>query len=271
MIHERPEVAWLGHPVTLDVSYAGGKGAALAAMTSWGYTVPAGFVVAASALEHRVDAPRLRELVRSGDHEAAMTVVRAAEPPHAAALAYEQLGGAVAVRSSARAEDSAAASFAGRHDTYLNVEGTGAVMSCIAECWASFFSPRALSYRARQGLVDDLGIGVVVQAMVEPTTSGVLFTVDPAGGRRDRMIVEAVLGPLDALVSGRAAPARYVIARDGTVEEPACDPLLGEPVLRRLAKLGCDLEGRLGGPQDVEWALAGDRLHVLQSRAVTTS
>src|SRR5690606_14685796 len=118
--------------------------------------------------------------------------------------ACRQLGDAtaVAVRSSAIAEDGDAASFAGQQETYLNVKGTDAVLEAIGACWASFFTPRALFYRARHGALDDLEMAVVVQEMVSADKSGVMFTIDPVSGRRDRVVIEAVLGLGEGLVSG---------------------------------------------------------------------
>ena len=133
--------------------------------------------------------------------------------------AYAALGEGevpVAVRSSACAEDSEAASFAGQQETYLHVRGPDDVRARIRDCWASFFSERALFYRAKKGSLDDLGMAVVVQRMVEAELAGVLFTCDPVAGRSDRMVVEAVLGLGEAVVSGQVTPDHYVLKRDGT-------------------------------------------------------
>src|SRR4051794_40588517 len=113
-------------------------------MTAERLPVPPGFVVASDALERSVDVERLRELARAGDHESAQALVREAEAPAAVQPAYEELGGPVAVRSSAPAEDSEAASFAGQQETFLNVNGAVDVARRVVDCWASFFSERAL-------------------------------------------------------------------------------------------------------------------------------
>src|SRR5919204_78346 len=157
-------VVWFGDDYCLDVGVAGGKGASLAGMTAEGLPVPPGFVVSSDALAECVDAERLRALARAGDHARAQALVREARPPDELAPAYARLGGCVAVRSSACAEDSEAASFAGQQETFLNVSGTREVERKVVECWASFFSERALFYRARKGLVDDIRMAVVVQA-----------------------------------------------------------------------------------------------------------
>lgn len=243
-------------------------------MTAAGLNVPPGFVISAEVLERSVDAERLRQFTAAGDHGAAEALVRAAEPPRdEIEAAYERLGGgAVAVRSSACAEDSEAASFAGQQETYLNVSGAAEVCSRVVECWASFFSERALFYRSRKGSLDDLAMAVVVQKMVEPEKSGVVFSVDPIQRRRDRMIVEAVVGLGEQVVSGEVTPDHYVVDRAGTVvrERLVDGGVLVAEELCRLAELARALEEHFGAPQDVEWAIEGGEVYLLQSRPVTT-
>jgi pyruvate, water dikinase len=266
-------ILWFDHEQALEVRVCGGKGASLAAMTAAGLPVPPGFVVCAGVLEESVDAERLRELARAEDHASAQELVRAAEPPRRElAAAYEQVGGDVAVRSSACAEDSEAASFAGQQETYLHVRGADDVAARVVDCWASFFSERALFYRARKGSLDDLGMAVVVQRMVEPEKSGVLFTVDPVQRRRDRMVLEAVFGLGEQVVSGQVTPDHYVLDRQGEVkrQQLVSGGVLDQAEIVRLADLGRLLETHFGGPQDVEWALAGGEIHLLQSRPVTS-
>jgi pyruvate,water dikinase len=281
----------------LEVPRAGGKGASLARMSALGLPVPPGFVVPAECLAAAL--PDGGEELRAvlPDAERAQAIVAAAAVPQGVAAAYEALGpdAPVAVRSSACAEDSEAASYAGQQETYLHVRGADAVCARVRDCWSSFFSERALFYRARKGSLDDLGMAVVVQRMVQADVAGVLFTCDPVRKRRDRMVVEAVLGLGEAAVSGHVTPDHYVLKRDGTlkraqvaqqpfmvVANPAGGteerPLdreqggaqkLGQEQLRELARIGDDLEQRLGRPQDIEWALEGGELYVLQARPVT--
>jgi pyruvate,water dikinase len=281
---------------------AGGKGASLARMASLGLPVPPGFVVAADALAAALG-ERARELasLSADDAERAQRIVQDAEMSkelrEEVLAAYRELGDdvPVAVRSSACAEDSQEASFAGQQETYLDVRGADEVIERIRHCWGSFFSERALFYRAEKGSLDDLGMAVVVQRMVSADVAGVLFTVDPVRRRKDRMVVEAVFGLGEACVSGQVTPDNYVLARDGALKrrrlsvqplviesapeggtvERELDPAEGgaatleEDQLRELARLGDDLQGRLGGPQDIEWAIEGGELYVLQSRPVT--
>ncbi len=271
-----PGTAVIGfdEPACGDVAVAGGKGASLAAMTAAGLPVPPGFVVPAGILERSVDPVRLRDLAVARSHDEAQTVVLAAEPPsQEIGEAYERLGGGrVAVRSSATAEDSDAASFAGQQETYLNVEGAKDVCARVVECWASFFSERAIFYRSHKGSLEDLGMAVVVQRMVDADTAGVMFTVDPVQRRRDQMIIEAVRGLGEQVVSGEVTPDHYVTDRSGTVKRSSlvAGGVLGEGELRSLADLGRALEEHFGGPQDVEWAIAAGKIYLLQSRPVTT-
>jgi pyruvate,water dikinase len=266
-------LAWFDEQACGDVRIAGGKGASLAAMTAAGLPVPPGFAVAAPVLESCVDSSRLRELALAKAHDEAQAVVRAAPPPsEEIAAAYERLGaGRVAVRSSACAEDSEAASFAGQQETFLGVDGADAVCAKVVECWASFFSERALFYRSHKGSLDDLGMAVVVQRMVEADKAGVIFTVDPVQHRRDQMIVEAVFGLGEQVVSGEVTPDHYVVDRAGAIKR---ERLVGAGVLSReeleqLATLGRRLEEHFGSPQDIEWAIEGGRIYLLQSRPVT--
>jgi pyruvate, water dikinase len=266
-------IVWFTEEACGDVRVAGGKAASLAAMSAAGLNVPPGFVVRADVLERSVDGEALRLLARAGDHERAQVLVREVEPPRAEiSKAYERLGGPVAVRSSACAEDSEEASFAGQQDTFLNVRGAAEICRLVVECWASFFSQRALFYRAAKGSLDDLAMAVVVQQMVEPRKSGVLFTVDPVAHRRDRMLVEAVFGLGEQVVSGHVTPDHYIVDRQGGVKTERLQHggVLEPDELRRLAELGRGLEEHFGCPQDIEWAIAAGELYLLQSRPVTT-
>ncbi len=280
-------------PACQDVGVAGGKGASLAAATAQGLPVPPGYVVCSSAFEAAVGAraEELRALARAHDHEASMALVGAVPRPDLGE-AFGALGAThVAVRSSAVAEDSDAASFAGQQETYLGVPDAVTAGERVVDCWASFFSERALFYRSRKGSLDDLRMAVVIQQMVAADVSGVLFTIDPVARRRDQMVVEAVFGLGEPAVSGAITPDNYTIKRDGSVkrrrivtqpwalvggDEVALAPedgareTLSDDQLAALAALGRALEERNGTPQDIEWAIAGGELYLLQSRPVTT-
>jgi pyruvate,water dikinase len=289
----------------LRVEQAGGKGASLARMSSLGLPVPPGFVIPADALAAALPdgGAELRALAERRDADGAQALIRSVELDarlRAAVLdGYVALGEGdvpVAVRSSACAEDSEEASFAGQQETYLHVRGGDDVRARIRDCWASFFSERALFYREQKGSLSDLGMAVVVQRMVAADLAGVLFTCDPVRNRRDRMVVEAVLGLGEAVVSGEVTPDHYILKRDGRVrkadvrvqpyaivavpeggtQERRLSPeeggarKAGDELLARLAAIGDDLEQRMGGPQDIEWAVQDGEIFVLQARPVTT-
>lgn len=277
-------------------------------MAELGLPVPPGFVIAAGSLADSLSdgGEELRELLAHGASARAaaraQAAVQGAElPPELRAAvenAHAELGEdvPVAVRSSACAEDSETASYAGQQETYLHVRGVAEVMGRVRACWASFFSERALFYRERKGSLEDLAMAVVVQRMVAADVAGVLFTMDPVRRRRDRMVVEAVFGLGEAAVSGQVTPDHFVLSRAGELKrehvavqpfaivsaseggtterelslEEGGTPTLDAEQLRALAQLGSDLEERLGAPQDIEWAVEDGELYVLQARPVTT-
>ena len=263
---------WFEDPRCADVATAGGKGASLASMIQSGMPVPNGFAIPADMLERCVDVDKLRGFARDKDHEAAIKLVEeTAEVPDAVLAAYEELGGQVAVRSSASAEDSEAASYAGQQETYLEVEGAEEVRKRIIDCWASFFSERALFYRGEKGSLDDLRMAVVVQKMVDADKAGVAFSIHPVTRRKDRMLIEAVHGLGEQVVSGEVTPDHYVVDRRGR-EKKSDTPhggVLSADELTRLSALAVKLEDHYGKPQDIEWAILGSDIFLLQSRPVT--
>lgn len=266
-------IVWFGDESCRESSVAGGKGASLAEMTRVGLPVPPGFAITAAALERAIDGDRLRAYAMAESFADAQALVASAEPPRAAIIsAYERLGcSLVAVRSSATAEDSEAASYAGQQETYLGVEGADQVVLRVVECWASFFSERAIFYRKHKGSLDDLAMAVVVQSMVDAEKAGVMFTADPVQRRRDRIVIEAIHGVGEALVAGEVTPDHYVVDRGGTVKKQiAPADVLAPDELARLARLGCRVEEHFEGPQDVEWAIVAGEVFLLQSRPITT-
>ncbi len=305
-----------------DVALAGGKGANLGELIAAGLPVPPGFVVGAPVYGAFVDAAGLRERLDAelggvdvedtGALEAACARARAlldAQPlpddvADAIRAAYAELAGsdrevAVAVRSSATAEDTASASFAGMNETFLNVIGADAVVAAVRRCWASLFGTRTVFYRARRGLGRaDVDIAVVVQRQVAAVRAGVLFTIDPSTGDEGRLVIEGSFGLGESVVSGSVSPDRYVVDKrtleilirevrrkelvvepdpgGGTVtrrlsDEEALRPVLADADVRALAEMGERIERHYGAPQDTEWAFdAEGTLWMLQSRPVTT-
>jgi pyruvate,water dikinase len=266
-------ILWFEEEPCRDVRLAGGKGASLARMSAEGLPVPPGFVIPAYVLEQSIDSERLRALAIAQDYQAAQALVKQAElPGEAIIVGYERIGGKVAVRSSACAEDSETASYAGQQETYLNVSGSDNVCARVLDCWSSFFSERALFYRSKKGSLNDLGMAVVVQKMLDPLKSGVLFTVDPVSRRRDRMIVEAVFGLGEQVVSGEVTPDHYVVDRSGNIKrEHIIDKrVLEQDEIWQLVELGSGLVKHFGAPQDIEWAIEDGKVYLLQSRPITT-
>jgi len=266
-------VLWFHDAACSDVAVAGGKGASLASMTRQNLPVPGGFTIPADVLETCVEVDKLRGFARVRDHASAVRLVEeTAEVPQEVFDAYAELGGGkVAVRSSASAEDSEAASYAGQQETYLNVQGAEAVRKAVIDCWASFFSERALFYRGEKGCLDDLRMAVVVQKMVDADKAGVAFTIHPVTRRKDRMLIEAVRGLGEQVVSGEVTPDHYVVDRRGR-EKKSDTPhggVLDADELIRLAELAVNLEKHYGKPQDIEWAIHQSNIYLLQSRPVT--
>ena len=192
-------------------------------------------------------------------------------------------------------EDSPTASFAGQQDTYLNVVGLEAILPHVSRCWASLFTERAVTYRRRNGLDDrKVRMAVVVQRMIFPQASGIVFTADPVTGNRKVASVEASFGLGEALVSGLVNAdvfrireneivaktigtkrlAIYASPTGGTHETIAPDqreqPALTDSQVLHLAQLGRRIEAHFGHPQDIQWCLVDDEFQIVQSRPITS-
>lgn len=274
-----------------QLAVAGGKGANLGELRRIdGIQVPDGFCITTGAFDRALAAAGVDGLVAQlgtlaadalDDIARLASEVRAAieavpvEPALAAAIgaALEGLGGGpVAVRSSATAEDLPTASFAGQQDSFLDVVGADAVVEAVRRCWASLFTDRAITYRLRNGFDHrQVHMAVVVQAMVAPRASGVLFTADPMTGARSLARVDAVRGLGEALVSGAVTPASLAVRGDEVIERGGeGDPVLDDDEVLDLVALGRRIEAHLGVPQDIEWCLGGDGFAIVQSRPITT-
>lgn len=181
---------------------------------------------------------------------------------------------AYAVRSSATAEDLPTASFAGQHDTYLNITGTKAILEHIRKCWASLFTERAVTYRLQNGFDHrKVQLSVVVQKMIIPQAAGILFTADPVTSNRKVTSIDASFGLGEALVSGQVNADLYKV-RDGQVIEKKVATkelaLLTDEQIVQLERMGRTIEAHFGHPQDIEWCLADEAFYVVQSRPITT-
>jgi pyruvate,water dikinase len=300
-----------------QVALVGGKGANLGELSGIdGIRVAAGFCVTTDAfgrvmaeapsINDRLDRlsrlkPDDRGAIRALSTEIRRTIEAFAIPDDLAAAithALARLGeqAAYAVRSSATAEDSPTASFAGQQDTYLNVVGPAAILQHVSRCWASLFTERAVTYRLRNG-VDHrkVRMAVVVQQMVFPQAAGILFTADPVTGNRKVSSAEASFGLGEALVSGLVNADVYTVrggevvsktiatkrlaiqaSPAGGTREQAIEPQRQEePALTdaqvvRLVQLGRRIEAHFGRPQDIEWCLDDDGFQIVQSRPITT-
>ncbi|MBT2290135.1 phosphoenolpyruvate synthase [Paenibacillus albidus] len=203
---------------------------------------------------------------------------------------------AYAVRSSATAEDLPHASFAGQQDTYLNIIGVDAILQHISKCWASLFTDRAVIYRMHNGFDhSQVYLSVIVQRMVFPQASGILFTADPITSNRKLLSIDASFGLGEALVSGLVSADCYKVQeeeivdkriatkklaiyglKEGGTETRQLDPdqqtaqTLTEPQILQLARIGRQIEAHFGYPQDIEWCLADGTFYIVQSRPITT-
>jgi pyruvate,water dikinase len=282
-----------------DLDVAGGKGANLGELKRAGLPVPAGFVLTTEAYRQAADAVQLNPQLSTDAAERLRTASIPRPIARAALKAYGALttaaggeaartagrgGGptapaervAVAVRSSATAEDLPGASFAGQQDTYLNVRGEAELLDAIRRCWASLWNDRAVAYR-RANAIDpsSVSLAVVVQAMVPATAAGVLFTADPLTGQRQCANIDAIADLGEKLVSGAANPDHYLVdtATHRIVERKLVGgrAVLGDSEIVELSVLGARVERHFGVPQDIEFALdASRRVWLVQSRPITT-
>jgi pyruvate,water dikinase len=260
----------------LDATTFGSKAVGLGQAIRDGLPVPPGIALSGSIVE----------AVAAGEPSAIKEVDRWVRP----------LGGPLAVRSSAMDEDGAAASFAGQHLTLLNVPSVEEVSPALSKIWWSANSDSAITYRQRVGLFTRPTVGVVVQALLDPQTAGVMFTKNPVTGADER-VVEASWGLGEAVVAGIVIPDHYRLDRSGqvlerkpglkrlavrsvpnggTVEEKVAPELverlcLDDDQLRKMSELASRCEHVYGPDRDVEWAFAGGTLYLLQCRAITQS
>mgnify|MGYP003964037907 CR=1 FL=1 len=308
------------HIIKSDVSIAGGKGASLGEMTNADILVPPGFVVLADAFDRFVDETgigveieaRLKEVnlddMNSVDKVSNVLKDVIHDTPMPKDLAkeisdsFDKLGSEyVAVRSSATAEDSEVASWAGELDTFLNTTKDNLVEN-VKKCWASLFTTRAIFYRHEKDLIDaQVSVAVVVQQMVQSEISGITFTVHPVTQDENQMIIEAGFGLGEAIVSGQITPDSYILSKKEVLiedinigmqkkklqqtkssdektnanewielgEEGEKQKLNGKQIIE-LAELCMKVEKHYGFPSDIEWAFADEKFFITQSRPITT-
>jgi phosphoenolpyruvate synthase/pyruvate phosphate dikinase len=300
-----------------QLSHVGGKGLNLRELSKiQGIQVPEGFCVTTEAYQKAIKQNEtlqslLDQLSRlnAGDRDLIAEISRKirqiimeAEIPSdvvkAVAHYHTQYGDkhAYAVRSSATAEDLPHASFAGQHDTYLNIVGVEAILEHLRKCWASLFTDRAVIYRMQNGFDhSQVYLSVIVQRMVLPQASGILFTADPITSNRKLLSIDAGFGLGEALVSGLVSTDCYKVKeevivdkmiatkklaiyglKDGGTETRQINPdqqkiqTLTDRQILQLARIGRQIEAYFGGPQDIEWCLVDDTFYIVQSRPITT-
>lgn len=300
----------------LSLPYVGGKGANLGEMTKAGFPVPGGFCVTTCAYKdfiatsqemesffaelksiNSADLTRVRQLgegIRTHLQQLAMPV----QIREDIVQAWRKLGSrnAYAVRSSATAEDLPNASFAGQQDTYLNIKGREELLQHIQKCWASLFTDRAIVYRAKNGFDHrEVYLSIVVQQMISPDISGIMFTADPVNGNRTVVSIDASFGLGEALVSGMVSADLYKVKNNtilhkkvsqkklaiyslpdgGTVTKELQQAQQEEQALTdeqiiKLAAVGKKIEAHYQVPQDIEFCVAQGEFFIVQSRPITT-
>jgi len=273
---------WLGDPKSFDVALVGGKAANLSRLARMYHRVPDGFSLPVTAMDegHPFD---LRDEITA----AISDLMNCHRIPDFIA----------AVRSSAVDEDGATASFAGQHETYLNIVGADAIIQAVTRCWESAHSVHALDYRRQQGLsVEHPKIAVLVQQLVAADVAAVMFSANPITGSRDEVMINASWGLGESIVGGTVTPDTFVVRKSdlaiisrtiadkqhmtvsvlgGTHEVDVPRFLrnttsLNDEQLLEMAKLALTLEETMEHPVDVECAYAGGELYLLQCRPITT-
>ncbi|KJS13515.1 MAG: phosphoenolpyruvate synthase [Peptococcaceae bacterium BRH_c8a] len=297
------------------LTIVGGKGANLGEMSKAGFPVPQGFCITTSAYQKfiaasheldelldmldRLQPDQLDQISKLGqrmrEHLLSLTMPESIKTAILDGWRNAGENQEYAVRSSATAEDLPTASFAGQQETYLNVRGAAQLLQAVVQCWASLFTDRAIVYRAQNGFGHrSVFLAVVVQRMVFPEVSGIMFTADPVTGNRKIVSIDASFGLGEALVSGIVSADLYQVRADklikkqiarkeiaiyakpegGTVQvgiegERQTVPALSDEQAVSLARLGRSIEEHYGKPQDIEWCLT-NAIFIVQSRPITT-
>ncbi|HBF36003.1 MAG TPA: pyruvate, phosphate dikinase, partial [Firmicutes bacterium] len=301
---------------------AGGKGANLGVLINAGLPVPPGFIVTADAYRAHLEVSGLKErisrrlenikeqditAISEASIDIALWIEEAPMPTRVqaeVAKAFESFSEkmdrgaklAVAVRSSATAEDLPSASFAGQHDTYLGIYGKESVLKHVKKCWASLWTSQAISYRISMGFEHlKVDLAVVVQAMIPSEAAGVMFTANPVNGNQDEILISAGYGLGEAIVSGLITPDTFILTKAGRIkkkvlgskevriilkekgtissevpEEKRKSLCLGKSELRQLSNLANRVEKHYGSSMDTEWALFEGQIYLLQARPITT-
>jgi pyruvate,water dikinase len=334
-LKESDNVKWLSELSKKSIKVAGGKGANLAEMYNSKFPVPPAFIVTAQAYKYFIENSGLKQKIHDRlakinidnakelreKAKEIQNLIKEVEIPSDLRKeiieCYDILGaenvkdateGAlailksakepvfVAVRSSATTEDLADASFAGQQETFLNIKGNNDVINAVRDVWASLFTARAIYYRQKKGFPHEKSlIAVIVQKMVNSDKSGVVFTKDPVKGT-ENVIVEAIFGLGEGIVSGKVLPDQYIVSRDLEIldkktankktaiirrgsgenqtvkltENKSKQQVLTTGQIKEIANQGIRLEEHYDKPQDIEFAIENDELYIVQTRPITT-
>ena len=305
-------VVWLKDVKKEDIPIVGGKGANLGEMFSK-FPIPDGFCITVSAFEKFLEDSKIKEKlnfivkninidnlekIESISKEIRKLIIKSKMPKeiqNEIIKNYKKINNFVAVRSSAVAEDLKEASFAGQQATFLNVKGEKDLIKYVKECWASFYTARAIAYRERNKFSHEPKMSVVVQKMIDAKKSGVMFTINPVNNNKNEMIIEAAFGLGESIVSGIVTPDNYLIdkqkgmiikeiinekkisiikhkGKNKTLKldsKKANEKTLNEKELSQLIQEALKIENHYKKPMDIEWAI-DDKLYILQARPITT-
>ena len=332
---ENNYVRWFSELSKDDVELVGGKGANLSEMTKIGIPVPPGFVITSKAYSYFLEktgldkkiyeklkelkeeetdklteiSKEIREMIEKEELPSDLQELILEDYENLNVPIGKEVSGQaleilkktredvfVAIRSSATAEDSSTASFAGQQDTFLNIKGKTNLIEHIKKCFSSLFTPRSIYYRIKKGFEHEKVLNaVVVQKMVQSDKSGVMFTINPVN-QEDELVIEAVFGLGEGIVSGRISPDNYVVSKDLEIkdkkivnkkiaivrnssgeneivkltDERSKQQVLDNFQIRKFSEYGLKIEKHYKKPQDIEFAVEGEELYIVQTRPITT-
>ncbi len=322
MTKNNANVLWFKQIGIEDVNLVGGKGGNLGEMYNLGIPIPNGFVVTSKAYFNFIEENNLKKVIQdilkttdvdqpdqlADASKRIRSIIRKAPINHELSIeimkAYKKLsdfGGLrnvpVAVRTSATAEDSADASFAGQGDTFLNVIGETNVLNRVRECWSSLFTSRSIFYQVKKHYDHfKIGVAVPVQKLINSEISGIMFTANPVTSAKNEIIVETIWGLGEYIVQGKITPDQFVVdkntweiisenhvpqsiqlirGKDETKEAPVPKSKrdkkkINKDMALKIAKIGQKLNNHYGRPQDVEFAIDRNKLYIVQTRPITT-
>ncbi len=251
-----------------EIELVGAKAANLGELARVGFLVPEGFILTVTGFNTFLDANHLNG---NSPPETVMAAPLPEKVRNALLGAASKLNPApLVVRSSGVAEDLIGASFAGQYETVLDVRGTDALITAVKRCWASAFSARVTVYRESKRMLGLPRMALLVQLMVMPDAAGVAFSANPVTGNLAEIVISAVRGLGERLVSGQVSPDEWVIKDGKALCRSSPEGAINVETALKIAEMAKRAENHFGSPQDIEWAISGDHLYMLQSRPITT-